>query len=75
MRTTVTIDDDLMARALEAAGTNERSAVLREGLKALIEREAARRLIDLGGSVPDAELPPRRRPQPAAQNAMDVEDS
>lgn len=68
MRTTVTIDDDLMAKALEAAGTDERSTVLREGLKALIQREAARRLINLGGSVPDAELPPRRRPALSEQS-------
>jgi 3-methyladenine DNA glycosylase AlkD len=40
MRTTVTLDDQLLARAAEATGTTERSALLHDGLKALIEREA-----------------------------------
>lgn len=61
MRTTVTLDDELLARAAEATGTTERSLLLREGLKALIEREAAKRLIQLGGTMPDASLAPRRR--------------
>ena len=47
MRTTITLDDELLAEAGEAMGTNERSLLLHEGLKALIEREAARRLIQL----------------------------
>ena len=61
LRTTITLDDELLAEAGEAMGTNERSLLLHEGLKALIEREAARRLIQLGGSMPDATLAPRRR--------------
>jgi Arc/MetJ family transcription regulator len=61
MRTTVTLDDELMAKAKAYSGLGETSAILREALKALIEREAARRLILLGGSDPDAEAPPRRR--------------
>lgn len=61
MRTTITLDDESLEQAGRAIGTHERAVVLREGLKALIEREAARRLIRLGGSVPDAKLPPRRR--------------
>jgi Arc/MetJ family transcription regulator len=65
MRTTVTLDDKLLKQAGQAIGTDERSVVIHEGLKALVEREAARRLIQLGGSVPDAKLPPRRRPEPA----------
>lgn len=65
MRTTVTLDDELLARAGEAVGTTERSVLLHEGLKALIEREAARRLIQLGGTMPDAKAAPRRRPPPA----------
>jgi Arc/MetJ family transcription regulator len=61
MRTTVTIDDEMMANAQRLTGLTEKSAILRAGLKALIERESARRLALLGGSDPDAELPPRRR--------------
>ncbi len=66
MRTTITLDDKLLKQAGQAIGTDERSVVIHEGLKALVQREAARRLIQLGGSVPDAQLPPRRRPGPTA---------
>jgi len=62
MRTTVTLDDELINDAQELTGIRERSSLLREALKALVEREAARRLILLGGSDPHAELPRRRRP-------------
>jgi Arc/MetJ family transcription regulator len=65
MRTTLAIDDDLMASAQEYTGLTEKSAVVREALKALIQREAARRLILLGGSSPDLVAPPRRRSDPA----------
>jgi Arc/MetJ family transcription regulator len=61
MRTTVTLDDSLLARAAEAAGTTERAALIRMGLEALVERETARRLALLGGSDPDAEAAPRSR--------------
>ncbi len=61
MRTTVTIDDDLLRAASVAAGTDERSVVLHEALRALIERDAARRLARLGGSDPKARAPRRRR--------------
>jgi len=60
MRTTVTLDDELLASASKAIGISERSVVLREGLKALVERDAARRLARLGGSNPEAKVPPRR---------------
>jgi Arc/MetJ family transcription regulator len=63
MRTTVALDDELLARAAQLTNLHERSALLREALKALIEREAARRLARLGGTVPDAKAPPRRRPR------------
>ncbi|MGW8201086.1 type II toxin-antitoxin system VapB family antitoxin [Sphingomonas sp. VDB2] len=62
MRTTVTLDDDLVATAQEYTGLREKPALLREALTALIQREAARRLARLGGSQPDLELPSRRRP-------------
>ena len=70
MRTTVTLDDDLLARAGEALGTSERSVLLHEGLRLIVQREAARRLAALGGSAPDLKLPPRRRsPVAAARKA------
>ena len=62
MRTTIAIDDDLFAQAQEFAGVTEKSAVVREALKAFVEREAARRLARLGGTEPQAKAPPRRRP-------------
>lgn len=61
MRTTVTLDDELLAKAEEYTGIHERSALLREALKLLVAREAARRLALLGGSEPDLKMPPRRR--------------
>jgi Arc/MetJ family transcription regulator len=61
MRTTVAIDDELFAKAQELAGVTEKSAVIREALKAFVEREAARRLARMGGTQPDAKAPPRRR--------------
>lgn len=66
MRTTVTLDDALMARAQELDGTKQPSALLQRALQALIERESARRLAALGGSEPDLELPPWRREVDAA---------
>jgi len=64
MRTTLAIDDELLARAQVMTGIKEKSALVREALKALIERESARRLALLGGTEPDLELTPRRRPDP-----------
>jgi Arc/MetJ family transcription regulator len=60
MRTTVTIDDQLLARASELTGITEKSALLRDGLATLIRVESARRLAALGGSDSDAAAPPRR---------------
>jgi len=62
MRTTVTIDDQLLAEAQRVSGVKEKAALLREGLKALIERESARRLQALGGSEKALEAVTRRRP-------------
>ena len=64
MRTTVTLDDELMAKAQAYTGLKEKSALVREALHALIERESARRLARLGGSEPELEAPPRRRAAP-----------
>jgi len=61
MRTTLALDDELVAKAQEFTGLKEKSALLREALRALIERESARRLARLGGSEPQAQAPPRRR--------------
>ena len=61
MRTTLAIDDDLLIRASGLTGLKERSALVREALKALIERESARRLARLGGSEPELRPVPRRR--------------
>ncbi len=61
MRTTIALDDEQLARAREFTGMTEKSAIVREALKALIEREAARRLASLGGSQPQLRAPPRRR--------------
>lgn len=69
MRTTVTLDDDLVERAQEFTGIREKSALLRVALEALLQREAARRLIALGGSAPDLVAPPRRRTAPASPEA------
>ena len=61
MRTTLAIDDDLLSKAQAFTGLQERSALVREALKALIERESARRLALLGGSDPELRNVPRRR--------------
>jgi Arc/MetJ family transcription regulator len=62
MRTTVTIDDELLKRAEEYTGVKERAALIRLGLEALVQREAARRLARMGGSDPTASAAPRKRP-------------
>lgn len=64
MRTTLALDDDLVAEAQRLTGTSERTALIRQALQALIERESARRLARLGGSEPDLRPAPRRRPGP-----------
>jgi Arc/MetJ family transcription regulator len=61
MRTTITIDDELLERATQLTGINERAALVRHALKALIAREAARELARMGGSDPNATAAPRRR--------------
>ncbi len=63
MRTTLALDDELVAKAQAFTGLREKSSLVREALKALIERESARRLANLGGTEPDASLAPRRRPE------------
>ncbi len=62
MRTTVTLDDQLLAQASELSGIPERSQLLKQALQALIERESARRLALLGGTEFQLKPIPRRRP-------------
>ena len=61
MRTTLNLDDELIAEALRLSGMDEKTAVIHEGLRALIACEKARRLARLGGSEPELEPIPRRR--------------
>lgn len=61
MRTTLNIDDQLYEEAVRLTGVKEKTALLRESLKALIQRESARRLAKLGGSEQQLDEVPRRR--------------
>ncbi|MGH8564508.1 MAG: type II toxin-antitoxin system VapB family antitoxin [Gammaproteobacteria bacterium] len=65
MRTTVNLDDRLLSEAQRVTGLKERTTLIHEGLKALIERESARRLARLGGSEPRLQPIPRRRSRSA----------
>ena len=65
MRTTLALDDELLAKAQALTGVKEKSILIREALNALIQRESARRLACLGGSEPELAAAPRRRPEPA----------
>jgi Arc/MetJ family transcription regulator len=61
MRTTLSLDDALLEEAISYTGLSEKSALVREALTALIERESSRRLARLGGSEPQLRPIPRRR--------------
>ena len=61
MRTTLNLDDALLRRAQGMTGLKQKTAVIHEGLSALIARESARRLAALGASEPRLRQPPRRR--------------
>jgi Arc/MetJ family transcription regulator len=61
MRTTIVLDDDLLAKAQLLTNLKEKSSLIKEALKALIERESAKRLASLGGTEPDLEAIPRRQ--------------
>ncbi len=63
MRTTLALDDDLLAEAQRLTGTTEKTALVRQALTALIERESAHRLARLGASEPTLDGVPRRRPE------------
>ena len=73
MRTTLILDESLLAEARALSGLAEKTAVVHEGLRALIARESGRRLAELGGTAPRASAPGRRRPRrPGAGPADDV---
>jgi Arc/MetJ family transcription regulator len=61
MRTTIALDDDLVAKAQRLTGIEEKAALIREALKLLIARESAKRIALLGGTEPGLQQIPRRR--------------
>ena len=61
MRTTLNIDDELLAKAAELTGIKEKTSLVRLGLEALITRESAKRLATLGGTEPELDVIFRRR--------------
>jgi Arc/MetJ family transcription regulator len=63
MRTTITLDDELVEQAEQYTGIKDKAALIREALTRLVRSEVARRLAALGGSDPTAEAAPRRRAQ------------
>ncbi len=65
MRTTLVLDDDLLSKAQALTGVSEKTALIREALRALIQRESAKRLALLGGSEPQLEDQPRRQTEAA----------
>jgi Arc/MetJ family transcription regulator len=65
MRTTLALDDDLLDRAQALTGPMDKTALVREALKALIQRESAKRLALLGGTEPNLTIAPRRQSEPA----------
>ena len=65
MRTTLALDDDLLAKATALTGVTGKTALVREALHALIQRESAKRLALLGGTMPTLADVPRRQVDPA----------
>ena len=65
MRTTVNLDDELLKDAKRLTGIDDMTQLVNAGLKALVERETARRLAKLDGTMPDLQTIPRRRSEPA----------
>ena len=60
MRTTVTIDDELFERAQYLTGIENKSELIREGIRSLIAQESSRRLAKLGGTMPELKQITRR---------------
>ena len=69
MRTTLNLDDDLLAKATLLTGIQEKSILVKEALVHLVQRESARRLAALGGSMPEAKAAARRRPAAGRRTA------
>ena len=65
MRTTVNLDDELLEKAKGITSLTSNSEVVNAALKALVQRDAARRLARMGGTMPDLQNIPRRRSEPA----------
>jgi len=65
VRSTINIDDNLMEKARSLTGTKETSSIIRKALETLVRVESGKRLIALGGTMPDAEAAPRRRSEAA----------
>ena len=65
MRTTVNLDDELVEKAKGITSLTSNSEVVNAALKALVQRDAARRLAQMGGTMPDLQNIPRRRSEPA----------
>ena len=65
METTLTVDEDLLDEAARLTGITTKEEIVRKALTDLIQREAARQLIEMGGTQPDVSVPPRRRFEPA----------
>lgn len=65
MRTTLEIDPSLLDDAMAASGAPTKTAAVRLGLEALVDKAARRRLVALRGRFPEIQAPPRRRPAPA----------
>ncbi|MFU8780054.1 MAG: type II toxin-antitoxin system VapB family antitoxin [Kiritimatiellia bacterium] len=61
MKTTLNIDDAILAQAARLTGIKEKTALVRMGLETLVARYSARRLVALGGSEPCVKHIPRRR--------------
>ena len=64
MRTTINIDDELLARAMELTGIKEKTTLVRVAIEGLVQRESAKRLAKLGGTEKDLKPIPRRRSSP-----------
>jgi len=58
MRPTINLDDDFLERARALTGTKETDALVRQALETLIRVASGKRLIALGGTMPDAEVLP-----------------
>lgn len=69
MRTTLNLDDELMATAMQMTGVTQKTELLHRGLRELIQREAARQLAAMGGSAPEFRIASRHRRQESTEHA------